>query len=163
MMGVNRFNIRVYGVLVHAQWLLLSDEVVQGKRITKFPGGGLVPGEGTLDGLRREIREELGQEARILHHFYTTDFFQQSAYVQGDQIISIYYTFEVPRPGALLNGTPAPGLGADKQQMLRWLPLAQAQISDVDLPIDRVVMKLIMQRKWMGQASPVPPAGLPIR
>jgi len=44
--------------------------------MTKFPGGGLQFGEGTIDCIKREFREELGCEIGVLKHFYTTDYFQ---------------------------------------------------------------------------------------
>lgn len=144
-MTATRFNIRVYGLLFHAGSLLVSDEVLFNVHVTKFPGGGLQPGEGTLDGLKREIREELGMEAKRLKHFYTTDFFQPSAFHVEDQIVSIYYTFEVDDPGAIKNGEPPPGGEGEWQQRLRWLPLADAKVEDVDLPIDRVVMRMVLE------------------
>lgn len=142
---VDRFNVRVYGILIHRGRLLVSDEVVEGAWVTKFPGGGLEPGEGAKDGLKREIREELGMEAKELRHFYTTDFFQQSAYREEDQIISIYYTFRVDEPDAIRNGETAHGPQADRNQHLRWIKLAEARPVDVDLPIDRVVMQMILE------------------
>lgn len=144
-MSVSRFNIRVYGLLFHQGSVLVSDEVIRNMPITKFPGGGLQPGEGTLDGLKREIREEMGLEAKRLKHFYTTDFFQPSAYNVQDQIVSIYYTFELDDPGVIRNGEAAPGDGAEWQQRLRWLPLDGAVVENMDLPIDRVVLGLILQ------------------
>jgi hypothetical protein len=50
------FTIRVYGLLIHNGFMLVSDELIRGHRITKFPGGGLEFGEGTKDCLIREIR-----------------------------------------------------------------------------------------------------------
>ena len=61
------------------------------KRMTKFTGGGLQWGKGTIDCLKRECREELGCEIKIAKHFYTTDFFQPSAFHADHQLISIYY------------------------------------------------------------------------
>lgn len=151
-MSVTRFNIRVYGLLVHDGRLLVSDEVVHGVHVTKFPGGGLKPGEGTLECLRREINEEMGMEVLDLKHFYTTDFFQPSAFRPEDQIVSIYYLFRVKDPGSFSNGGPASGNGADPGQQFRWIPLQEARIEDVDLPIDRVVMRLIIN----GNGQPAP-------
>jgi len=87
-----RFNIRVYGILINEKkQVLVADEYIRGGLYTKFPGGGLEFGEGTRDCLKRELREELGIEAEIGDHIYTTDFYQMSAFRPDDQIISIYY------------------------------------------------------------------------
>ena len=89
---MERFNIRVYGILINDQkQLLVSDEFIRGKYYTKFPGGGLEFGEGTRDCLKREFVEEMNLQVEVLEHLYTTDFFQESAFRPGDQIISIYY------------------------------------------------------------------------
>ncbi len=143
-MSVSRFNVRVYGLLVHNGRVLLSEEKIQGQRVVKFPGGGLQPGEGTLDGLRREIREEMGVEPVDIRHFYTTDFFQQSAYRAQDQIISIYYWFSVDNPEGIPDG-PGHGLKPGTGEVFRWRALAHAAVTDVDLPIDRVVMGMLLR------------------
>lgn len=150
-MNVHRFNIRVYGLLVHAGHVLVSDEVVQGKRITKFPGGGMELGEGTLECLVREVREEMGAEAVDLQHFYTTDFFQPSAFREGDQIISIYYTFRVARRSGHVTGIMPFANNAISGESFRWLPLDGAGSSDVDLPIDRVVLGMLLQKMARGR------------
>src|SRR3954470_19670840 len=91
-MEVNKFNIRVYGILVdEAKRVLVTDELIKGKPITKFPGGGLEFGEGTIDCIKREFMEETNNAVEVTEHFYTTDYFQVSAYDRTHQIISIYY------------------------------------------------------------------------
>src|SRR5829696_4532291 len=90
------FNLRVYGVLINEKkQVLVSDELIRGAAITKFPGGGLEFGEGTRDCLKREFQEEMALEVEVRDHIYTTDFFQLSAFNPSHQIISIYY-FAVP-------------------------------------------------------------------
>ncbi|MBS1528392.1 MAG: NUDIX domain-containing protein, partial [Bacteroidetes bacterium] len=75
-----KFNVRVYGLLINdGGQVLLSDEQEYGMRFSKFPGGGLEYGEGLIDGLKREFVEECNVEVDVLSHFYTTDFFVQSA------------------------------------------------------------------------------------
>jgi 8-oxo-dGTP pyrophosphatase MutT (NUDIX family) len=146
-MSITRFNIRVYGLLVHAGSVLVSDELIKGKPITKFPGGGMQPGEGTLDCLKREVREEMGVDAFGLVHFYTTDFFQPSAYAAGDQIVSIYYRFRIAEAELERMAGPAQGHAADPGQCFRWLSLADGTPDAVDLPIDRVVLQLLLEEQ----------------
>lgn len=94
--SLSRFNIRVYGIYICADNELLTCHEQYGKRaIIKLPGGGIKLGEGPLDALKREFKEELGSEIEILSHFYTTDFFQLSAFDPNDQIISLYYLVNI--------------------------------------------------------------------
>jgi len=145
-MSAATFTIRVYGLLLEGGRVLVSDEVIRGRRITKFPGGGLEFGEGLKDCLVREIREELGLEAFDLAHFYTTDFFQQSGFHSTPmQMVSVYYLFRVAEPAAIpvvqgpFGGNEAQG----GQELFRWLSLAQADPEDLSLPIDRVVLGML--------------------
>ena len=59
-------NVRVYGILIHENKLLVSDEYIKGMKITKLPGGGLEHGEGTIDCLKREFKEELNLDVEII-------------------------------------------------------------------------------------------------
>ena len=62
----SRFNVRVYGLLINDRSeVLISREIIQGMRVTKFPGGGLEFGEGIEDGLKREFIEELSLEVSV--------------------------------------------------------------------------------------------------
>ena len=89
---MQRFTIRVYGILINDQkQVLVSDEFIRGNYYTKFPGGGLELGEGTRDCLKREFKEEMDLEVEVGDHIYTTDYFQVSAFNPEHQIISIYY------------------------------------------------------------------------
>ena len=146
---ITRFNIRVYGILVHNGRVLVADERIKGAHITKFPGGGLEFGEGTKDCLVREVREEIGVEALDVTHFYTTDFFQESAFRKGDQIISLYYTFLVADPAAVPTSTePFDFKRTDgDEEAFRWLDLSRARAEDVTLPIDRVVLAMLLTKR----------------
>lgn len=85
-------SVRVYGIyLDSAKNILISDEKIAGKWYTKFPGGGLEFGEGTLDCLHREFKEELSLDIEIGTHLYTTDFFCESEFRKGIQVMSVYY------------------------------------------------------------------------
>lgn len=96
---MGQFNIRVYGILLDEdRKVLVTDELIRGHYITKFPGGGLEFGEGTRECLKREFKEEMDLEVEVKDHIYTTDYFQMSAFNPGHQIISIYYHVKALEP-----------------------------------------------------------------
>ncbi|MFN9581703.1 MAG: NUDIX domain-containing protein, partial [Bacteroidota bacterium] len=51
------FTIRVYALLKHWDKVLLVHERIGDFSFTKFPGGGMQYGEGTIDCLKREVME----------------------------------------------------------------------------------------------------------
>lgn len=130
------FNLRVYGLLIQQNKILLCEEFIHGKKIIKFPGGGLEFGEGTIDCLKREFKEELGIEISAISHFYTTDFFVESIFRSTDQVISIYY--KVFYPDLIdIEKINSPEL------IFFWKDLNELNAEDVTLPIDKVVVGLL--------------------
>ena len=156
-------NIRVYGILINEQdQILVSDEYIRGQYITKFCGGGLEEGEGTRDCLKREFMEEMNLEVDVLDHFYTTDFFQPSAFRAGDQIISIYYL--VKALSAIMVPIRSLPFQFDEAQMkiyeekkeietFRFINRADFGAHSMTLPIDKLVAEMISNA---GTASPRP-------
>lgn len=145
---INLFNIRVYGIVLNdKQELLLTDEFRLGMRMTKFPGGGLNFGEGTLDCLRREFREEMDQEIEILSHFYTTDYFQQTRLLKTpQQLISIYYLVRPTDPEAIrIAAKPFDFEDFDGAQSFRWIKLDEISESDLTFPIDQKVIRMLKE------------------
>ncbi len=145
------FNVRVYGLLIDQyNRLLVTDEFIRGSYITKLPGGGLEIGEGTRDCLKREFQEETGLDVTVGAHFYTTDFFQISAFNHRDQIISIYYYVHAANTAqSVTTDIPfnfRPEQIADPQgesEVFRWIPLEDLTPASVTLPIDKVVIQLL--------------------
>ncbi len=147
---LRRFNVRVYGLLLHHGHILLVDEKIQEHRLTKFPGGGLELGEGPIDCLLREFHEETGMHIDVQEHIYTTGFFQVSAFSSEDQIISIYYRVEAPSWGTD-KGMPLPVAPPHSQESIvrfRWHPLQALDPAHVTLPIDRYVVEHCMPARW---------------
>ena len=147
------FNVRVYGILIDKEdRLLVSDEFIRGNYITKLPGGGLEIGEGTRDGLAREFMEEANIEVHVGDHFYTTDFFQISAFNNKDQIISIYYLVYTADTSIIQTKEKAfdflPQEVADPNgtaEHLRWIPLSKVSEDAMTLPIDKVAIKMLIE------------------
>ncbi len=141
-----RFNIRVYGIAIRNGKILLSEE--QGKHhFTKFPGGGLEPGEGIADCLQREILEETGIRIRSFRHFYTTDFFQQSAFRPEDQVIAVYYLMDADWPDTFESVTEM-RFGHEYRVSFFWISLADLKEEMLSFPIDRHVCRKIMAGEW---------------
>lgn len=147
---VTHFNIRVYGLLINDKHqVLVADEFCLGQFMTKFPGGGLEFGEGLIDGLKREFREELNIEIHDIEHFYTTDFFQVSAFKPNGQLISVYYTVRTSTPDLIKVVTkPFETLSrVDDTQVFRWMDLHQIKAADMTWPVDQHVVNLLNNLK----------------
>ena len=147
------FNIRVYGILLNEKkQVLVSDEFIRGKYYTKFCGGGLEKGEGTIDCLKREFLEEMDLKIAVIKHLYTTDFYQQSAFDPAHQIISIYYYVSaLEKIKAPLRTKP---FDFDEEQLkmykekgetetFRFIDWDDFSAETVSLPIDKIVAEMI--------------------
>ncbi|MDB4920413.1 NUDIX domain-containing protein [Mucilaginibacter sp.] len=140
------FNVRVYGILINdANEVLISDEQEYGMRFTKFPGGGLEPGEGLTDGLKREFVEECNINIEIISHFYTTDFYVKSAF-NDSQVISVYYIVKNIDPINFTIKTVVfdfDGEG-DVLQAFRWVRVTELNPEDFIFPTDKRVVELLI-------------------
>lgn len=141
-----KYVLRVYALIINdRQEILLSDEYQLDMKMTKFPGGGMEYGEGTIDCLQREAMEEFGQSLTNIRHFYTTDYYQPALFFRDHQLVSIYYLadfsgeirfrvssrpFDIPE---MKNG----------QQSFRWAALSGLREEDLTFPIDRKVFRML--------------------
>ena len=142
---MNRFNVRVYGLLFNDEKeVLVTDENRFGIQFTKFPGGGLEFGEGTIECLKREFIEELNSEIEIDSHYYTTDFCQESAFKKTDQLLCIYYKVKlVDRLKTEISKKKFDF--KEQEQIFRWMPIADLQKEEaLTFPIDIVVAKKLI-------------------
>lgn len=145
------FNVRVYGIMINElRQVLVSDEYIRGGYYTKFPGGGLEFGEGTIQCVIREFQEELQLEVAVIEHIYTTDFFQISAFDNHSQIISIYYLVKpVTAFTAPVLSKPFDFVipeGVTEMEGARWIDWEAFSAEAVTLPIDKVVADLVKKR-----------------
>ncbi|MDI9364750.1 MAG: NUDIX domain-containing protein [Flavobacterium sp.] len=145
------FSVRVYGILIDKlNRVLVSDEYIRGNYFTKFPGGGLEFGEGTRDCLKREFMEETGLDVTVGNHIYTTDIFQISAFNSRHQIISIYYYVHSNIPTDIEVKTTKFDFATEainnpngQAEVRRWIPLETLTETDVDLPLDKIVVGML--------------------
>lgn len=132
------FNVRVYGLLIYSQKLLVLEEPFMGNIIKKFPGGGLEFGEGTRDCLKREFKEELDLDIQVGDHFYTQDFFMQSCLDPKEQILMIYYRVHLKDFSSL-------HIIDHEIKKLWWMDLATLSKNDLSLPADQKVTEMLIK------------------
>ncbi len=150
------FNIRVYGILMNEKKeVLVSDELIRGMKLTKFPGGGLEFGEGTRDCLVREFLEEMNLKIEVSDHLYTTDHFQVSAFNASHQVISIYYFVKAMEDISVPLNTEAFCFTETQMaayettretECFRFIPWQDLHPEIVSLPIDKLVVKLLKEK-----------------
>jgi ADP-ribose pyrophosphatase YjhB (NUDIX family) len=142
---MKHINVRVYGILIQDNQVLVSDEYIKGNNITKFPGGGLEYGEGTKECLMREFKEELNLNIEIISHFYTTDFFVNSAFSNQSQIISVYYLVKPLGELDFSISTTVFDFNEVKEgaQSMRWIEIDKVSENDFTFIIDKHVADLL--------------------
>jgi ADP-ribose pyrophosphatase YjhB (NUDIX family) len=147
---MRNFNVRVYGILIHEDKLLVSDERIKGMNITKLPGGGLEYGEGTIECVIREFKEELDLDIEVVSHFYTTDFFVNSAFSINNQVISIYYTVKAkmefnPKSAGFKIASKTFDFDKKKEgaQSMRWVDLDKISENDFTFIIDKRIGEML--------------------
>jgi 8-oxo-dGTP diphosphatase len=138
------YNIRVYGLLIENDAVLVSDEFYKGLYMTKFPGGGHEIGESLIDCLHREFKEELDININIIKHFYTTDFYVPSFFNPKDQLISIYFLVNRVENAPIITSNKKfdfdPVHGA---QSMRWLNINEMDETELTYPIDKKVVTML--------------------
>lgn len=141
------FTIRVYGLLIHNNQLLLSRENILGNIYTKFPGGGLEFGEGIIDCLHREFREEVDISLSKVVHFYTSEEYIESAFHNPPkQVICVYYLVETDEIDQIKisDRSKTETLIKDEDQILYWCPLEKLKEQGIELPLDKLVIEKLL-------------------
>ncbi len=139
----NKFTIRVYGLLVHKANVLLSKEYIKGENYIKLPGGGLEFGEGVLDCLQREFKEELDLDVTVKGHFYTTEGYFPSAFDPSIQVVSLYYFVETDsiEKIPIKDEFETQSLKKFGDQIVYWCPINELDRQNLKLPIDKIVLE----------------------
>lgn len=147
---ITRYIVRVYALIVNSNnEILISDEHQLNMRMTKFPGGGMHFGEGTIECLKREAMEEFGQEIEVLEHFYTTDYFQPTQFYNDAQLLSIYYWAKFVDPIRFKMSTKPFDFEKEENgaQSFRWLNVGNISLDEITFPVDKKVVTLLKKNK----------------
>ncbi|WKS94352.1 NUDIX hydrolase [Riemerella columbina] len=135
---IDKINVRAYGICLNAkQEVLILKEKYAGISLVKFPGGGLEYGEGLIETLHREFREELNLEIEVLEHFYTQEDFLISKFRENEQLLTVYYLVKVLNIEALQIHEP-------NIDHVDWHPISGENI--FPLPIDARVFERLKER-----------------
>jgi 8-oxo-dGTP pyrophosphatase MutT (NUDIX family) len=151
-----KYNLRVYALILNEQQqILLSDEYQLGMKMTKFPGGGMEAGEGTIDCLQREAMEEFGQPLISIRHFYTTDYYQPALFFENTQLVSIYYRADFSEEIRFRIATKPFDIPEMKNglQSFRWEALAGLREEELTFPIDRKVIRMLQALSPAGKVK----------
>lgn len=140
MEKINRFNVRVYGLLIHQNSFLILNEYYAGEILNKLPGGGVELGEGLIDCLKRELKEELNLNLKKAEHFYTQEHFEPSKFRDNEQLLTIYYSIKVE------NITDLQVLDQSIQE-LHWIPMQELKPEHVSLPVDKKVISKLLKHQ----------------
>jgi 8-oxo-dGTP diphosphatase len=142
-----RFNIRVYGLLCNPfNEILIVHESINNFHFSKFPGGGLELGEGPVDCLKREIMEELELECEIEDHYYTTDFYQPSAFNRDDQLIAIYYRLQPLEERIIFEDRMEYENEKIISMRFEWVPLHKLNPQLFTFPVDQLVCEMLIDK-----------------
>lgn len=146
MSKISRYIIRVYAIIINEKnELLIADEYQLNTRMTKFPGGGMEFGEGTIDCLKREAIEEFGQEIEVQEHFYTTDYYQTTQFYDDAQLISIYYKAKFKKDIKFKISAIPFDFDEDKNgnMSFRWEKIQELDANEFTFPIDKKVVEML--------------------
>jgi 8-oxo-dGTP diphosphatase len=138
---VSKFNVRVYGIWLKDDKILVSNENIKGFKMLKLPGGGLEYGEGPKDCIIREFKEELNVEVQVEQLLHVTENFIQSAFRTEDQIIAVHYIVSCDQEIQSMNTVQDTKLGGENIHHFEWRNLDQSLLNDLTFDMDKQALK----------------------
>jgi 8-oxo-dGTP diphosphatase len=145
-MQLDKFNLRIYGLLLQDGKILITDELRGGTKMTKFPGGGLEFHETFEECLYREFMEEMDQPINVLEYFFHNENIQPSAFKTNERLISFYYFVELKGRKNFETVEQPFQFKNDEVQCFRWLEIDKISVDDLTYPIDKKVLQLLKDK-----------------
>lgn len=115
-----RQKVRVTGILIEEDSILLLEQDVTQTRHWSLPGGTLELGETIEQSLVREIKEETGLDISVVDLLYVCDRIQEDNHV-------VHITFLIERAGGDLLRAREPESGANKIRSVKMVLLRELQ------------------------------------
>lgn len=109
-------KIRVTGILVKNDTILLLDQDVNKGRSWSLPGGKVEEDESLELALKREMKEETGLDVNINRLLYICDFITEKDHV-------LHITFQISEAGGSL-GEIATGLDTNEIRTVKFIPIS---------------------------------------
>lgn len=143
MNRLNSFSVRAYAICVHENMVLSVQEKYEDIIYSKLPGGGVEFGEGLIDCLHREFKEELNLEIEVTEHLYTQENFVQSLFDDGKQLLLVYYIARILNIEALTISSPDI-IG------VQWIDFEGD--NPLVLPVDKIAFEIYKTKNRKSQA-----------
>lgn len=132
---MKKFNLRCYGIWMHEGKVLTSSESYKGFEFNKFPGGGVIWGEGLKNTLKREFKEELSLDIEVGDLLYLNTHFLPSKFDEKDQL-QIFYFKVIPTNAPEWMLAKSEFVANEDDITFRWLSVDEDLISHFSLPLD---------------------------
>ncbi|MFT6715707.1 MAG: 8-oxo-dGTP diphosphatase [Saprospiraceae bacterium] len=145
------FNIRVFGLLLKDDAVLVSDELIGSSAATTFPGEELEFGESIEDCLIRSFEDAMDIEVKIDRLFYVNDFYQASPVDGREQIVSIYFIIQQLDNKNIRTVKKTFGFPPNIKQCFRWMEIDKIRQMDMASLIDQEVVKMLQQQLKMDK------------
>ncbi len=126
-------TIRVTGLLVEDDRILLVKEHLRERTHWNLPGGRLEAGETMAEALRREMREETGLAVSVGDLLYVTDRFRSL----GNQTVDM--SFLVRRTGGHTLAGVVTGKDGETLSAVRMVPIRELELYGFDAKFARLV------------------------
>lgn len=145
------FSIRVYGLFVHDEKLLITEEKWFDTRMIKLPGGGLEYGESPEECLRREFMEECNINLSKIELLYIPKKFIPAIFYKNTQVIPLYYKVEsneIAKIKISKNWHTEEEMG-NNEIFFHWIAIKDIQAEIFTFPGDRELYKHLLNNKLL--------------